>query len=298
MIIHVIWKNEQLHKKYYLFVANLLLSDIVSTGRYGLEILLMVLYLFDIPVDRKAFSVFFIILTIPRQATCSIFVLLAIDRFISVNYPYRYRNIMTTRVACMLLVALWLITAAYVITVGFMSPLSLVRPFGIFVTTINPLLSAVFIFPMVASILVVLLTNAYLYYTTVQSNKKLQQRLKLDGDAYEISRIRRLLHNLRMQAKPTLSLLILGGIDCVINILRSVTIILITAYIPSAIISTRAYIFQVLSPLEWCRLISHSFVYGVYMKDIRMQLRKYPFYQRLQRMFTSKHGKVTVLRPE
>ena len=31
LIIHVIWKNEGLHTKYYFFVVNLLINDVVST---------------------------------------------------------------------------------------------------------------------------------------------------------------------------------------------------------------------------------------------------------------------------
>ena len=52
LIIHVIWKNEGLHTKYYFLVVNLLINDIASTPRYLYEILilLIILYLFGMSV--------------------------------------------------------------------------------------------------------------------------------------------------------------------------------------------------------------------------------------------------------
>ena len=66
--------------------------------------------------------------------------------------------------------------------------------------------------------MVTIFINTYLYYCTVQCNKKLRENMRLDGgNQHEINRIKRILHNLRMQVKPTMSVLILGGIDIILN---------------------------------------------------------------------------------
>ena len=95
-IIHIIRKTKELHTKYCLFLVNLLISDILTTIRYCLEIFIMVLYLFNVRMNVS--FVAYAIVSVPRMATRYSFVLLAIDRVVGVAFPYHYRNIMKPRV--------------------------------------------------------------------------------------------------------------------------------------------------------------------------------------------------------
>ena len=210
VLIHVIWKNEQLHIKYYLSVANLLTTDILTTMRFTFEMFSMMLYLFGVDVIRfKHLDILYSIITIPRVATLYAFILLTINRVIGVGLPYHHRKIMTTKVAY-----------GIAIIVKATTTFPFVRPFGFCQAPSSPVAVIAVALPMFGSVILTVITNAYLYYVTVQSNRKLQQNLKLsERDEQKINRLRRLVHTFQTQAKPTLSVLILGGTDCAVNVL-------------------------------------------------------------------------------
>ncbi|XP_065885865.1 olfactory receptor 8U3-like [Dysidea avara] len=279
LIIHVIWKNERLHTKYYFLVVNLLINDIASTPRYLYEILLMILYLFGVTVDHS--DIFYTIMVIPRMNLRFSFFLLAIDRVIGVAFPYHHRKIMTTRVVYTLIAFAWLMAAVTMFIIRVTSTILFARPFGNYLPLPSPVSSILLVLSMVIPIVLTVVSNAYLFYITVQSNKRLQQNRRLNGgEGSEINKIQRFLKALQMQAKPTASALILGGVDCGIIVLL---VILFAVFQSSAISS--AYTFQITYLLEWGQMLSHFFVYGIYMKEIRNCIQKYKFYQRLQRMF-------------
>ena len=96
LIIHVIWKNESLHTKYYFFVVNLLINDVASTPWNLYKLFLMILY---IPVWYDLSEIFYVVMAIPRINLRFSFLLLAVSHVIGVAFPYRHRKIMTTRVA-------------------------------------------------------------------------------------------------------------------------------------------------------------------------------------------------------
>ena len=293
LVIHVIWKNEQLHTKYYFFVVNLLVVDVATMGRYGLEIISMVLYLFGLYSEYGV--VVYVIFTIPRVVVCYAFALLAIDRFICIAFPYRHRNIMTTKVSYTLISVAWLVAACMAFVIGAVSTFKFEPAFGKYTGNSNykPFIFAAIVLPMLASAVATIFINVYLYYCTVQSNQKLHKNMRLDGGKQqEINRIKRTLHNLRMQAKPTISILILGGIDIILNALQSAIVAIALSHASGP---TRSYLSLISYLLDWCQLLSHSFVYGFYMKDIRRQLKRYEFYQWIQRLCPTRPSQVVVL---
>jgi len=293
LVIHVIWKNEQLHKIYYLFVVNLLVVDVAATGKYGVEVISMALYLFGMPSEFgvEVYTTF----TIPRLVLRYAFALLAIDRFICIGFPYRHRNIMTTKVSYILISVAWLVAASMAFVIGAITTFTFEPAFGKYTGNSNskPFIFAAIVLPMLASAMVTVLINAYIYYCTVQSNKKLHKNMRLDGgNQQEINRIKRTLHNLRMQVKPTISVLILGGIDIILNASQSVIVAIALSHTSGP---TRSYLSLISYLLDCSQLLSHSFVYGLYMKDIRRRLKRYTFYQRIQRLCPIRPSQVVVL---
>jgi len=134
---------------------------------------------------------------------------LTIDRVIGVGLPYHHRKIMTTKVAY-----------GIAIIVKATTTFLFVRPFGFCQAPPSPVAVIAVALPMFGSVILTVITNGYLYYVTVQSNRKLQQNLKLsERDKQKINRLRRLVRTFQTQAKPTLSVLILGGTDCAVNVL-------------------------------------------------------------------------------
>ena len=88
LIIRIILQTEELHTIYYLFVIDLLFTDILNTVKMGFEIVLMCLYLFGINADTTLSFIMYSILSIPRVGARLSFINLAIDRFIAIAFPY------------------------------------------------------------------------------------------------------------------------------------------------------------------------------------------------------------------
>jgi len=61
----------------------------------------------------------------------------------------------------------------------------------------GPIASALLVGPMLMSVVMIVVSNAFLYYSTVQSNINLRQNRKLArGDQQKINRLQRLLNAL------------------------------------------------------------------------------------------------------
>ena len=222
MVINVIWWIKELHKKYYFFVACLLATNIVSViirsvGQY----VIMILYLFGMNSDSA--SVVLQVLVLPLFILCRMMTIIlpgvvAIERMIVIGFPYRHRSIMTTKtvigiLATVLGVSLILsVTSTIVVPADVMWPLALVH-FNTYVRLLIILLrltSAVFI----------TIVNIFLYYQVWVSNRKAKENERL-GNEEEAKKFEKLIQLLRMQMKPTITLLLVGGIDIIGNVLIS-----------------------------------------------------------------------------
>ena len=295
VIIHIIRKTEELHTKYCLFLVNLFISDILTTIRYCFEIFIMILCLLNIRIHVS--DVAYTVISIPRVATQYCFVLLAIDRVVGVAFPYRYRNIMKLRVVYALIASVWIIAAVLLIFTTFLGQPHLVWPFGIFVFPSNRTGAiTLYVLPQVVSTILIVGTNVYLYRAIIQSKKKLENNLKLSGrDEHKITKLQRLIHNLQIQLESSLPVFVLGGIDCLLIVLRVVIIFIISYFytiLSGATVGMVLIQFLVL-PLEYCQSISHPVTYGIYKKEVRKELRQYC--QCLKRLFPLRPSKIITL---
>ena len=129
-----------------------------------------------------------------------------------------------------------------------------------------------------------------------KSKRKLEENRRVHGrnDNEETKQLKRTYYKFQKQLKTTLSLLILGGVDGIINLLTMMAVIMNRMLS----VSNTLYAFQfVVYPLLCIQLISHSLMYGMYMKPIRRRLCKCQLYRRLQRRLPLRPAKVTVLHP-
>ena len=286
IIVHIIRKTEELHTNYSLFLVNLLIGDILITINYCFGTIIIVLYLLDIRVTIS--DIAYIIITILWVAIQYSFVLLAIDRVAGVAFPYHYRNIMKLRVVYALIASVWILAVA-LLFLGrvIFGPPNLFWPFGNFSPPSSIFgMFFLYVFPQVASAMMILGTNVYLHRIIVQSKKRLENNLKLSGkDEHKVTRLQRLIHNLQMQLESSLPVFVLGGVDCIFNVLRNVNFVVIAALYPpsSDYISYLYFIHFIILLMEHLQRIFHSITYGIYQKTVRKKLWKY--YQHCQRIF-------------
>ena len=296
LVIRVIMKTTRLHTIYYLFVVNLLVTDILNTCKMGFEIILLCLYLLGINADTTASFVIYSLLSIPRLAAHFSFINLAIDRAIAIAFPYRHKSIMTKKRAYVMLAVTWIISSINSATI-FSSPFRFVGPLGTY-TPIEkkPTEGAILLVSvLVLTVILILSVNVYLYVQINQSRKKLEENMRIHGsnDDDEKIKLKRTYRRFQKLIKTTVSLLVLGGVDGIINLLTLMTVIVINRLLS---VSVTLYALQfVVYPLLCVQLMSHSLGYGIYMKDIRNKLCKCSFCQNLKRMLLLRPSKVVVL---
>ena len=193
-----------------------------------------------------------------------------------------------------LIASLWIIAALLLFISKVLVLSYLMWSFGVFVPqSSHPILLILHVLPQAISAILIVGTNVYLYRSIIQSRKKLESNLKLSGnDDHKVTRLQRLIHNLQIQLRSSLPIFVLGGVDCLLNVLRVIIIIVLVVYYSD--VTVRLYFFQfIVYPLEYCQIISHSITYGVYKKAVRKKLHQY--YQCFQRLLPLSPSNVVIL---
>lgn len=295
-VIRIILTTEKLHTIYYLFVVNLLVTDILNTLKMGFEVILACLYLFGINADSTVSFIIYTILNIPRIAARLSFINLAIGRAVAVASPYRHKSIVTYKRAYVMLILTWIISSIMTLVIYLPAPFSFVGSFGVYTPVEKPIGRVILlVFLLVLSTILIVCVNVYLYVQIYKSKQKLEENMRTHGTDGNIEQLqlKRITYKFQKQVKITLSLLALGGVDGIINLLTMITLIVSDRFLSG---SNSVYSFQFVAyPLLCIQLMSHSLLYGIYMKDIRRKLCKCYLYQRLKRAFPLRPSKVVVL---
>ena len=294
IVINVIWKTRELHKKYYFFVANLLLTNIACiTMRSILQYLIMIIYLLNGNSNSTAIALkwsVLLVVTILHLMTVMLPITLAAERLIVNGFPYRHRSIVTTKKVAGILAVMWGLSTILAITITIVVSVHVVWPLALidWDVTYLPFILA----PRLTSTIFIIVANIFLQYKVTISNRKAKENERL-GNEEEAKRFQKLVKMFRAQAKPTITLLLVGGIDAIANILIPLTYVMISISVEP---NTKVYIEQFfIHPLRSALLLSHPLVYGLYMKKIRNRLPKCTV---CQGQWNFHHSRVTFLRQQ
>ena len=113
--------------------------------------------------------------------------------------------------------------------------------------------------------------NGFLRYKIAISNRKAAENQRL-GSEEKLKNYKNALQkiNIKAQAKGTITLFLVGGIDIISVVLQIVTYAVIEIAVEP---STKVYVLRFSYQLiETCYLLSLILVYGMYMKKIRNRL--------------------------
>ena len=174
------------------------------------------------------------------------------------------------------------------IVVTILVPVDIVWPLA----TINIHITVLpfFAVPRLTSSVCIIVTNVILYYHVTISNRKARENERL-GNEDEVKRFQKLLQLLRTQAKPTITLLLVGGIDVIGQVLITIMYATIGVSVdPSTFFYLKHFLMY---PLDMSLLASHPLVYGLYMKKIRRRLPNCVAYCQMQ--CNTRHSRVTTL---
>ena len=272
MVINVIWWTMELHTKYYFFVANLLATNIAAMLVQSiLQYLIMIIYLLNAVSNSTAIAINWSVIllrTLLHLMTVMLPITLAAERMIVIGFPYRHRSIMTTKIVATILAAMWGLSTILAIIIIVVVPVDIVWPISAVDWDVT-FLPFVYI-PRLTSAVFIIVANAFLHYKVTASNRKAKENERL-GNEEEVKKFNKLSQLFRVQTKATITLLLLGGIDVIANMLLPLIYVVINLSVCEP--SMKVYIEQfVLYPLRSSLLLSHPLVYGLYMKKIRKRL--------------------------
>ena len=292
LVIRVIAVERKLHTKYYFFLVNLLLTDFFGVTIDNLvRFVSLVLYVSGSSI--KLSCIFIEISGMFFFAGQLLFITLGIDRFVAIASPYHHRKIMTKKVVATIVAVVWglaiLITSVLLVQVPYVHLYPFARCYGL---SGFPLIYLFKGSVMASSTVIIIAINLYLYYQTVQSNKKLKENMQLHGESSTTARrhaARR--KNLQSNIKPIVSVLLLGGIDGLINLLIPILHILFRLTLGNDSIARIYAVELVIRALQLVQLLSHPLVYGLYMTKIRRNIFNFELYY----MIFGRRSKVIVL---
>ena len=135
----------------------------------------------------------------------------------------------------------------------------------------NPIFFLIPISEIVVTIIIIA-TSAYLRHKIIKSNKMFNMPRRNAADERKATRAGQLLEALEEQLKPTMSVLIVGGIDGLFDLLSPMIYFVTVLMNPTAL----EYVIEfVISPLVFLQMLSHVLTYGMYNKNIRKEFCAY-----------------------
>jgi len=192
---------------------------------------------------------------------------IAMERMIVIGFPYRHRSIMTTKTVVSVLAAMWGLSTILTAMIIIIVPVDIV--WSLAVLHFHILISAFFGVVRLTSGIFIVVVNVFLLHKVTVSNRKAKENERL-GNEEEAKRFEKLVQLLRGQAKATVTLLLVGGIDVIGNMLLPFMYGTIRTLQDT---NNKIYLEQFLMyPLRSLLLLSHPLVYGLYMKKIRRRL--------------------------
>ena len=270
MVINVIQQTRELHTKYFFLVAHLLGNDIAATTfRFLRQCFIIILYLLGLNPDSTTIIMKWLMIPVtflPHIMAIVLPITLVIERMIAIVFPFRHRSIMTTKRVARMLAIMWGSSAILIIIIVAVVPIEIVWPLALVVwhARIFPFMIVVRLLSSVS----IIVPNVVLQYKITLSNRKAEENKRL-GNEEEVKKFKRLHRELRSQAKATITLFLVGGIDVLANILLPIFYGIFFAIAGPASI----YAFRFLTyPLEVGVSLSHPLLYGLYMKKIRRRL--------------------------
>jgi len=263
--------TKSLHKPHNVFVATLMITDILM-ALFGMLASgsLTVAYLFGVE-DLVSCNVFWLP-SLPACMTGSLYVVISVDKVIAVKFPLRYKAIMTPRaVRSVIIVSCALAILRCVGLVFFDNNRILVAEYGVCVSVGAAFVANVLIYflpAMLASVLTLIL-NVYLAIKAYQIQKEIQKETSLSGGgSSQVRSLKRKLGNLRKQMKPVITLLVVmvGSvfIGMFLPLLYIPTKVLIDATLYHKIVD-----YIILPNLFFMPPLLHPFVYGLYFRFVR-----------------------------
>ena len=273
-VIVAIKTTRKLHKIHNIFVAHLMVADVIAALISLLLTGTLMIGYFTGVGDFIGCNVFKFFL-FPVVVINFAFVMIAVDKLIAITFPLRYHQIMKPRVVLGMITIKWAF-AVVLFTRNLFNPdgFTKVAQFG----TCRAEGGAVFenlityMLPIFSSCLLTAILNIYLTIKAYRVHKEIQEESKLSGGHIEnndqLEALKKKQATVKKHLKPMITLLVvvLGA--------SSLGLLFPLLYIPTIFLeSPKVYqqmVQYVVAPnIGFLSLLFHPFVYGLYFKQVR-----------------------------
>ena len=212
-IICTIYKTRSLHNWHYFFVANLMACDIafvLSTLLPGASISLYAMFNPDFQgVSCKIMNA----ITFPHLASFFMLVAIAIDNMLKVVFPFKYRQIMGTKVAAVFVTSAWLLSIIFFIPVVIGDDAEKTK--SCFCKWDDEARSSTYGIPITLTVVTSVPLCAYLYYAVLKSWRDVRQC----SDPSMKAKLRLTLEGLRANRKLATNLFLLSIVPLIFGFL-------------------------------------------------------------------------------
>jgi len=266
--------TRRIRKSHNIFVANLMVADmmlaLLTTPQ---SCIMMIGYLTGIG-DFITCNVFTFLL-FPIVETSFMYFMISVDKVIAIVFPYKYRQIMTTRaVKCMIATTWSLSLALYVRRLFILDSHTKVSQFGAYIPAKSSFFESLFTFilPAVSASVLTVVTDIYLVVKAYQMKKKIEAESRLSGTTNELKALKNKQAVIRKNLKPMMTLLIVA-----LGSTFTGTLFPIAYGISQTLDSPAQKCFMhgvITTNIGYIMILLHPFVYGMYFKQVRGPMMK------------------------
>lgn len=261
LVLVAIIINKNLHRIQFFLIANLMICDLVSSVTVNFMVTGITISSLIDSNSQGANCRLVDVLYFPFTTSFIMVTVLIFDRFITVVYPFRYRSIITDKVAVALVVASWLI--------GF-----LLCSFALFspdhqgqytrngLCRSSTLLSRILglVFPNVVATFLAVIQIIYLSIKAHKLAREHQRRQSLSGEK---------LRKIALSRKAICTLILLVGIAGVLGVIMPFILAATRLLVGNKTTAARIIQNGVVPFFGKMPTIAHSLLYGFHMTEIR-----------------------------
>ena len=276
-VVFTIQTTRKLHKPHNIFVAHLMVTDIIiAVFNTVAASIMMIGYATGLGdfINCRVFMFSFLTLPVVVYIT---YLMISVNQLIAIAFPYEYRKIMNHRVIIGSLTVAWLVAILLQVHVFFHSGYIKIAQYGRCneqeddSVILSALTTAV---PIFAISFVVLILNAYLTYKAYEIQRQIQKESKLSGaTSNEVNNLKKKQAIIKTHLKPMITLLVvvLGS--------SAIGLIVPLIYFPAIALGSPAVYenflrYGVTPNISYLTILLHPFVYGLYYKQVREPMMK------------------------
>jgi len=272
-VITTIKRVRSLHKPHNIFVANLMVADIMTTLLFCfISSMMNIAYAFGVG-EYISCNLIRLPFSSANVIYCS-FLVVSIDTVTAIAFPLKYKQLMTHSIIRYTIIAEWIMALIPLVPLLFHTTTDFINVAEYGTCVAADALIEIFFTTAIPGIITTLFSiflNIYTAIKAYQAYKKIEAENKLSGNSGQSATsdaIKQNRHKFKRKIKPIITMLVIASGGIVYSLVIIILFFLGRLYISS--ISYHDFMDLILIPNSYFAIpLLHPFVYGLYFKQIR-----------------------------